>query len=60
MIIVTNNYYEEFNKGEKPLESSVIAMGRFFNLIYFLYQMQKNTFMENGIILSKTQTEVDK
>ena len=28
--------------------------------LYFLYKMQKNTFMENGVVFSKTETEIDK
>ena len=45
---------------KKSLDSNVIAMEGILFTLYFLYKMQENTFMENGVVLSKTETEIDK
>ena len=45
---------------KKSLDSNVIAMEGILFTLYFLYKMQKNTFMENGVVFSKTETEIDK
>ena len=45
---------------KKSLDSNVIAMEGILFTLYLLYKMQKNTFMENGVVFSKTETEIDK
>ena len=45
---------------KKSLDSNVIAMEGILFTLYFLYKMQENTFMENGVVFSKTETEIDK
>ena len=45
---------------KKSLDSNVIAMEGILFTLYFLYKMQKNTFKENGVVFSKTETEIDK
>lgn len=57
---MTNNYYEKFNNRKKSLDSNIIAMEGILFTLYFLYKMQKNTFMENGVVFSKTEMEIDK
>lgn len=47
-------------KKKKTLDSSVITVGRVLSTLYFLYEMQKNTFMKNDTVFPKTQMEVDK
>ena len=57
---MTGNYYEKFNNRKKSLDSNIIAMEGILFTLYFLYKIQKNTFMENGVVFSKTEMEIDK
>lgn len=43
---------------ENPLDSNIIAMTRFLSYIY-IYKTQKNIFMGNGTVFSKTRMEMD-